>query len=69
MGSEGGLQGSNFLPWRGGRAEVEGQALLGRRLSEGGEDEGEGREVELSGIQVGNQQMGLQEGKWEKEEG
>lgn len=68
-GGEGGLQGGNFPPWRGGRAEVEGQAVLGRRLSEDGEDEGEGREGEVSGVRVGNQQMGLQEGKWEKEEG
>lgn len=33
------------------------------------EDPWEGRTTELSGVQVGNQQMCLQEGKWEKEEG
>lgn len=34
------------LPWRGRRAEVEGQAVRGRRLSKDGEDRGEGRETE-----------------------
>ena len=64
-----GAAGEPHLPRRGGRAEVEGQAVQGRRLSKDGEDQGEGREMELSGVRVGNQQMCLQEGKWEKEEG
>lgn len=34
-----------------------------------GEDPREGRATELSGVQVGNQQIRLQKGSWEKEEG
>lgn len=34
-----------------------------------GKDLREGRATELSGVQEGNQQMCLQEGSWEKEEG
>lgn len=35
--------GEQRLPWRGGRAEAEGQAVRGRKLSKDREDQGEGR--------------------------
>lgn len=52
--TRGGCKGAIFCP-----GEEEEQKLKARLYCEDGEDEGEGREGEVSGVQVGNQQMGL----------